>query len=73
MQDSQCVYTGESCLDLLPDGNSSAIHKSFDIRFEGTIEEGKLIIGKLYNGETQIYQGYFKDGEASGSDAPKLR
>jgi len=72
MQDSQWVYTGSSCLDLLPDGNGSAIHKELDIRFEGSIYEGKLVYGVLFNGDTNIYEGGFENGKASGTNAPNL-
>jgi len=72
MQDSQWVYTGASCLDLLPDGNGSAIHKKLDIRFEGSIYQGKLVYGVLFNGDTNIYEGGFDNGKASGSNAPNL-
>jgi len=72
MQDSQWVYTGVSCLDFLPDGNGSAIHKELNLRFEGSISSGKLIYGVLFNGDKSIYEGEFENGEASGSNAPNL-
>lgn len=61
------VYTGELCVNGLAHGQGSAQHYQSSWRFEGVIESGLPIDGVLYENDTEIYEGVFKEGVAHGN------
>ncbi|GAA3937932.1 ankyrin repeat domain-containing protein [Litoribacillus peritrichatus] len=66
MQSYDWYYTGNSCLNDFAHGNGAAINPYDQERFEGLIQAGYPIKGRLLKLDQPVFEGEFEEGLAHG-------